>query len=150
MVEYTCKFCKKNYDSIEEAEKCEEKGLIGPDIKPGLLLSSKNTKPVFKLFYNELPPEGHYRKYLTGQIYLSKTNLFPIKLQEINSSKLNMILKEKFKISTEKEVNDINKLINNRVPLTGEIRNSMEENNVKILHNNLELKLVEVDTTFKN
>jgi len=63
MVKYSCEICEKDYDSIKEAKNCEEKGLIGSEIKSGLLLSPKNVEAGFKIFYKELPSEGHERVY---------------------------------------------------------------------------------------
>ena len=75
---YACEFkgCEREYDTIEQAEKCEAQGLIGPEIEPGLILSglkSHNGSGLYSVFIGSLQ-EGHYKQYLIR--HLLKPTLF--------------------------------------------------------------------------
>ncbi len=141
MVKYTCKLCGKDYDSIEDAEKCENQGLIGPSIKPGLLLSHKKAENSFKIFYKELPPKGHERNYEFEDFLIWKSTACP--LQPYCQSASNFIKGlENFNVATNKEIKKINKLIKKSFPMIRLIKTSMNVNNIKKIHNNLESKTV--------
>ena len=140
MVKYSCSFCNKNYDSFEEAEKCEKQGLIGPDLQPGLLLSSKNVKNGFKIFYSEKPSEGHERYYEFEEFLVWQSTACPLQhYRESASDLLNSF--ERFQKANKKGIDKVNKLLNEDFPGIGVIKVMLEENNVKKVHNNLELKV---------
>lgn len=80
--EYECEWpgCGASYDEKKSAVKCEAKGLIGPELKPGLVLGAgevyKSTwisrdkrtvegSPLINFFVlkGELEPEGHNKVY---------------------------------------------------------------------------------------
>jgi len=140
MVEYTCKYCKKNYGSTEEAEKCEEKGLIGLDIEPGLLLSHKKVKDGFKIFYKELPSEGHERFYEFEEFLIWTSTICPVQHYQEGALEFGESLK-KHNVATKKEIEKINKLIRKGFPGIGVIKTSMDVNQIKKIHNRLELKV---------
>ena len=140
MVEYTCKYCKKNYDSTEEAEKCEEKGLIGLDIEPGLLLSHKKVKDGFKIFYKELPSEGHERFYEFEEFLAWKSTICPVQHYRESGLDFSKSL-DIYRIATKEEIEKVNKLIKIDFPGMGVIKTSLEFNKAKKVHNRLELKV---------
>ena len=94
MVEYTCKFCKKNYGSIEEAENYEKQGLIGLNLEPGLLLSHKKARDGFKIFYKELPSEGHEKVYEFEEFLIWNSNACPVQKYSQSGSKFIESLKK--------------------------------------------------------
>lgn len=140
MVEYTCKSCKKNYGSVRDAEKCEEQGLIGSDIEPGLLLSHKEVKNGFKIFYGEVFPKGHERCYEFEDFLIWNNVVCPVQHYKQTASKFTEDLK-KYNVATKEEIERTHALIKENFPGIGVIKVSMEVNNVKKIHNNLELKV---------
>jgi len=47
IVDYSCSVCKEIYSSLDKANKCEEKGLIGPDLTQGFYFLIKIVKMDF-------------------------------------------------------------------------------------------------------
>jgi hypothetical protein len=57
-----CGICNEPYDSLNEAISCQSKGLMGCEIKPGLILKSDNHENSYRLFSTNSTAE-HYRAY---------------------------------------------------------------------------------------
>lgn len=135
---YTCDICKTSYQNIEDAVKCEEKGLIGPSLKPGLLFSHKDVCDGFMLLYNELASEGHDRTYHLEEIISNEVLTYCLQ----DFSLLNSELKERivsYRLSTKEELDRFNKLIQEGDVGTRGIKIYMNRYNIKELHNECNL-----------
>jgi len=143
MVKYICGICEKLYNTFEEAEKCEKTGIVGPILKPGLLLSHRKVDNGFLIFYNELKPKGHEREYHFEEI-ISESNLainLTYSLQDftISNSKLKEWIKP-YKISTEEELDMLNKRIKEGAYGIKGIGMYMKMLGIKELHNKCNLE----------
>lgn len=143
MVDYSCSICKKNYGSSEEAskqaEECQKKGLIGPDIKQGVLFSHKDVKDGFLIFYNELKSEGHNRVYHLEEIVLGDILTYRLQDFKISNPNLKKWLEE-YNVATDEEVSMINEKIENEFKGTGPIKAYMDRFEIKKLHNDFDLE----------
>jgi len=65
---YRCEFaeCDQEYDTKDEAQECQDKGLIGPEISPGLVLGSTN--PLYCLILTGSFNKAHQRVYKAIQL----------------------------------------------------------------------------------
>ena len=72
------------------------------------------------------------------------SNACPVQKYRQSSSKFIESLK-KFDVATKKEIARVNKLIEEKFPGIGLIKVSMDVHGVKKIHNNLELKVAEVE-----
>jgi hypothetical protein len=143
MVKYGCGICDKLYNTFEEAEKCEKTGIVGPILKPGLLFSNKEFMNGFMIFYNETDAKGHERRYHFEEI-ISESNRahsLTYSLQDftIPSSKLKEWIKP-YKISTEEELDMLNKRIKEEAHGTKGIGMYMKMLGIKELHNKCNLE----------
>jgi hypothetical protein len=139
MVKYTCEICNTNYLAFNEAEECEKKGIIGPEIKPGLLLSHKKVDDGFLLFYNEADPKGHEKVYHLEEITSNNTLTYSLQDFTIPNSKLKNWL-ENYKVSTKEEVDRLNKLIQEKAMGTEVIKVYLGRFNIEKLHNKVNLE----------
>lgn len=62
IITYQCEWpgCKEVYPSKTQAEKCQAKGIIGPEIKPGLITTGLSSG--YNIFFNN-SIKGHERTY---------------------------------------------------------------------------------------
>lgn len=66
LTRYECEFetCGARYDSRERAQKCEDYGFIGPDIRRGFIFSHRNNDDLRSKYYHislGTSMEGHHR-----------------------------------------------------------------------------------------
>ena len=137
---YSCEICEENYNSFEKAKKCEEKGLIGPDITPGLVFSLKKVSEGFLIIYHELNSEKHERKYEVEEFLVWKATICPTQHYNLSGPKLIKELETGVELSSNKEINNLNKLFKEKFMGTGFIRGSMLRYEIKDLHNNFNLE----------
>ncbi|MFH1503132.1 MAG: hypothetical protein ABIE36_00550 [Candidatus Diapherotrites archaeon] len=138
-VTYTCEICNNSYSNLEDAEKCQEKGFIGPEIKPGLLLSHKKVDDGFLIFYNWLGRIGHERTYHLEEIISNDILTYGLQDFSLPSSKLKELM-EKYRQPTKKELGRLNRLIQGEVKGAGTIKEYMDIFNIKELHNDFDLE----------
>jgi len=138
MVKYQCEICGAGYGSVAEAEKCEAQGIIGPDIKPGLLLSHKDNQRKFRLHYGEggKSPEGHERNYLTEEFEILHSAIYLIAFWNQSALEFTKSL-GRYQVATDKQIKKMNNLIKKDFPGTRKIETLIRIRNINI-HNNLE------------
>jgi hypothetical protein len=139
MVEYACGICRRLYSKLEDAENCEKQGLIGPNLEPGLILYNKNIKDSFKIFYRDFPSSGHEKNYEFEEFLIWKYSVCPV--NNYNQSASEFIADKSFIPATKEQIERINKLIEDNFPGMRSIKSYMNFNNVKEIHNRLELKV---------
>lgn len=134
MVQYACKFCKEPSDTLPEAEDCEAKGLIGPKIEKGLVVGT--SFDAFYIFYNELEPENHERKYHSEKVDIFHGALIPWGNGWMLGSKMERWKEENiFRKATEEEVELLKSMLEKNVRGSGVIKVVMERESVEELHN---------------
>lgn len=137
MVRCICDICGEKYRTYKEAKKCENKGIIGPQINPGLVLSS-NSDNSFIVFYKELKQEGHERNYFGERIDILNSCICTHNPYIIKSSELiKMLGTNEFKSAENNDVEKLSRLIRDNFPGSNTIKGEMERNNIEKLHHNL-------------
>lgn len=140
MVKYSCGICSKNYDSLEEAEKCENKGLIGPDLEPGLLFSHKKSEDGFLVFYKENNSIGHDRVYFIEEIFQFNPNhIDGIRKGNLTTTSLEKFL-DFYRVSTESEVKYLNDKFSQEIKGISSVKVYMDKFEIEKLHNNFSLE----------
>lgn len=137
---YKCSVGGEEYNSREEAEKCESRGLIGPELEPGLLLAHKRNPNGFMILYNELKPEGHERIYHVHDILNWRNQLMNVQRINLSGSRLNLDLRDKYKKAIDEQVELINKRLKENCPGSKEIMGFLEQLEIKELHNRFNLE----------
>lgn len=66
-----CGICNKPYDSLNKAISCQSKGLMGCEIKPGLILKSNRRENSYHLFSSNFTEE-HRRFYIDHNLEFNK------------------------------------------------------------------------------
>jgi len=135
MVKYSCDVCKKNYSSLEEAEDCEEKGVVYGDIKPGLLFSHNKVEDGFLAVYGPVRNEGHEKMYHVEEFAIWDHVVAPVDNYLMPGSKINNL--EFYTLSSDTEVSRVNTFIKDNFPGISLVKSYMERYGVEKLHNNL-------------
>jgi hypothetical protein len=139
MVDYTCPICKVSYVNLDAAQRCEERGIVGPDIDRGLLLSHKKVEKGFMIIYGESNSKGHEKVYFLEEIRNASNNLtWPLGSNLITASKLRDWLSS-WRISTDEEVGKLNKILKDEIQGTKPIKAYLDVFNIKELHNKCNL-----------
>ena len=134
MVEYTCSICKDSFPTIPEAEKCEAQGLIGPEIEPGLVLSQIDKSLL--VFYGELQPKSHERKYHLERVDFLDNFVLPWGESYRLASQLEELRKNnKIRVSTDEEVERLNQRLEDGVSMSSLIKVVLEKKGINKLHN---------------
>lgn len=125
IVQYQCEFagCGKTYGSEVKARECETKGVIGPDIEPGLVMGhSLVAFPSEYIIFTNTSVKGHERKYtlmhiFTGsRLYGEHSRLFDPRFEMIHTqhSDLEMLVKKKsIGLLGQDKFEKINRIIQN-------------------------------------
>ncbi len=133
MVKYACEACKTLYDTLEKAEECEKKPLIGPDIKPGLILESEDSKS-FLVFY-AMEVEGHEKQYIAETIAILGKKYVPFYPGQMTGSDLTKRLTGiKFKKASKDLVDGLNQFTKQHGNGLLCISGSLENYGIKELH----------------
>tara|TARA_Y100000310_G_scaffold120988_1_gene119756 strand:+ start:913 stop:1407 length:495 start_codon:yes stop_codon:yes gene_type:complete len=148
VVKYQCKFpnCEEMYDSETEAKKCEDQGIIGPEIKPGFTLGGWINAYLICL---EETTKGHKRTHnylsLMGSLEGMKTDekLFDglsdsyrptISFLELDTSLLERFIEDgNINLLAEKEFRGLSELVHHGYSFDI-VRMNLEENNIKRLY----------------
>jgi hypothetical protein len=139
MVKYSCGVCNQTYNTFEEAEKCEKKGVIGPILQSGLLLEDRRALNEFLIFYKELENSGHERNYHCQKIILMHHAVWSFNGFCVNNSEFNEFFR-KYKSATEKDLSIVNQLIKDEAYGTKGIGEYMKRLGIKELHNKCNLE----------
>jgi len=131
-IELTCNMCGKAGDDL--TEECYKGTLIGPEFEKGLVVGTKFKG--FYIFYGELEPEGHKRKYHFEKVDVIEGCLLPwgesfLKLSMLDSWKNEMTLGK----ASENEVSFLRNALENNVRGSGVIKSTMKREGIKELHN---------------
>jgi len=134
MVKYICEFCKSEYDSKNDAKKCEKKGFIGPELKPGLIFSKKDYKSCFLIFQEETNKKGHDRNYLFVRFLSSKNKVCLMDYYHSPGSELTEKLKE-WVVAEDKDIDMLEHILNNGHSTANDFKTFMSRKNIAEIHN---------------
>ncbi|MFA5953389.1 MAG: hypothetical protein WC812_02245 [Candidatus Pacearchaeota archaeon] len=111
MVKYLCEVCETRYPTEKEAKDCEEKPLIGPEVKSGLVLEITNPKNYF-LFFSQKGFKNHERTYETYSFGLEEGKLWYCIDGISSGSEIDDCVKKGlYKKVSDEQLNKINEIV---------------------------------------